>query len=81
MARAADGMLVNISDTRNRPMFGSAGIADDSAQFPQLGVVMITAQVGRAVCGTNLSGSGAGEQSWLRSLAGRPDLVQARVSP
>lgn len=49
---AADGMLVNLADTlANRAFFGSTGTADDSAPFPQLRVVAVTARAGRAMLG------------------------------
>jgi hypothetical protein len=44
---AADGMLVSLADTpANRAMFGSTGTSDDSAPFPQLRVVALTARPG-----------------------------------
>jgi hypothetical protein len=42
---AADGMLVNLADTpANRKAFSSTGTADDSAPFPQLRIVALTAR-------------------------------------
>jgi hypothetical protein len=81
MVCAADGMLVNIPDTpENRAMFGSTGTADDSAPFPQLRVVALTARAGRATLGAILGGSSAGEQTLLKRLVRRrPDLVASRV--
>jgi transposase IS4-like protein len=81
MVCAADGMLVNLADTlANRAMFGSTGTADDSAPFPQLRVVALTARAGRAVLGAILGGSAAGEQTLLNRLVRRrPDLVTGRV--
>ena len=81
MVLAADGMLVNLADTpANRAMFGSTGTADDSAPFPQLRVVALTARAGRALLGAILGGSSAGEQTLLRRLAKRrPDLFAGRV--
>jgi hypothetical protein len=78
---AADGMLVNLADTpENRAMFGSTGTADDSAPFPQLRVVALTARAGRAMLGAILGGSSAGEQTLLKRLVRRrPDLVAGRV--
>jgi hypothetical protein len=65
MVLAADGMLVNLADTpANRAMFSSTGTADDSAPFPQLRVVALTARAGRAMLGAIL-GSSAGEQTLL----------------
>jgi len=82
MVLAADGMLVNLADTAaNRAMFGSAGTADDSAPFPQLRVVALTARAGRAMLGAILGGSGAGEQTLLKRLVRRrPDLFAGRVT-
>jgi hypothetical protein len=79
---AADGMLVNLADTTaNRKAFGSTGTADDSAPFPQLRIVALTARAGRALLGAILGGSGAGEQALLRRLARRrPDLFARRVT-
>ena len=81
MVCAADGMLVNIADTEaNRKAFGSTGTADDSAPFPQLRVVAITARAGRAMLGAILGGAAAGEQTLLKRLVRRrPDLVAGRV--
>ncbi len=78
---AADGMLVNIADTpQNRAMFGSTGTGDDSAPFPQLRVVALTARAGRAMLGAIPGSSRAGEQTLLRRLVRRrPDLVAGRV--
>ena len=82
MACAADGMLVNLADTpANRAMFGSTGTADDSAPFPQLRVVALTARAGRAMLGAILGSSSAGEQTLLKRLARRrPDLFAGRVT-
>ena len=82
MVRAADGMLVNLADTpANRAMFGSTGTADDSAPFPQLRVVALTARAGRAMLGAILGGSRAGEQTLLKRLVKRrPDLFAGRVT-
>ena len=79
---AADGMLVNLADTKaNRAMFGSTGTADDSAPFPQMRIVALTARAGRAMLGAILGGSGAGEQTLLKRLARRrPDLCVGRVT-
>ena len=78
---AADGMLVNLADTpANRAMFGSTGTADDSAPFPQLRIVALTARAGRAMLGAILGGSSAGEQTLLKRLVKRrPDLFAGRV--
>ncbi len=78
---AADGMLVNLADTpANRKAFGSTGTADDSAPFPQLRVVALTARAGRATLGAIPGSCRAGEQTLLRRLVKRrPDLVAGRV--
>jgi hypothetical protein len=78
---AADGMLVNLADTpENRAMFGSTGTGDDSAPFPQLRIVALTARAGRAMLGAIPGSSRAGEQTLLRRLVRRrPDLVAGRV--
>jgi hypothetical protein len=79
---AADGMLVNLADTpANRAFFGSTGTADDSAPFPQLRVVAVTARAGRAMLGAILGQAGTGEQTLLKRLVKRrPDLVAGRVT-
>ncbi len=81
MVCAADGMLVNLADTpENRAMFGSTGTGDDSAPFPQLRIVALTARAGRAMLGAILGSCRAGEQTLLRRLIRRrPDLVAGRV--
>ena len=79
---AADGMLVSLAHTpANRAMFGSTGTADDSAPFPQLRVVALTARAGRALLGAVLGSGRAGEQTLLRRLARRrPQLFAGRVT-
>jgi Insertion element 4 transposase N-terminal len=79
---AADGMLVNLADTpANRAAFGSTGTANDSAPFPQLRVVALTARAGRARVGAILGSCRAGEQTLLKRLARRrPDLFAHRVT-
>jgi hypothetical protein len=79
MVLAADGMLANLPDTpENRAMFGSTGTADDSAPFPQLRIVAITARAGRAMLGAIPGSSRAGKQTLLKRLVRRrPDLVAA----
>ena len=80
-ACAADGMLVNLADTpANRAFFGSTGTADDSAPFPQLRVVAVTARAGRAMLGAILGQAGTGEQTLLKRLVRRrPELFAGRV--
>ena len=84
MVLAADGMLVNLADTgANRKAFGSAGTADDSAPFPQLRVIALTARAARAArakIGAILGSCRAGEQTLLERLVKRrPDLFSGRV--
>jgi hypothetical protein len=81
MVCAADGMLVNLADTpENRAMFGSTGTGDDSAPFPQLRIVALTARAGRAMLGAILGRARAGEQTLLaRLVRRRPDLVAGQV--
>ena len=51
-ADAADGMLVNLADTKeNRAYFGTTGTGDGSSPFPQLRIVALTARAGRAIRG------------------------------
>jgi Insertion element 4 transposase N-terminal len=78
---AADGMLVNLADTpANRTFFGSTGTADDSAPFPQLRIVAVTARASRAMLGAILGQPGAGEQTLLKRLARRrPELFAGLV--
>jgi hypothetical protein len=79
---AADGMLVNLADTRaNRAFFGSTGTADGSSPFPQLRIVAVTARAGRAMLGAILGQAGTGEQALLKRLAKRrPELFAGRVT-
>jgi len=79
---AADGMLVNLPDTpANRAFFGSTGTADDSAPFPQLRIVAVTARAGRAMLGAILGQAGTGEQTLLKRLVRRrPELFAGRVT-
>ena len=78
---AADGMLVSLADTpANRAFFGSTGTADDSAPFPQLRIIAVTARAGRAMLGAILGQAGTGEQTLLKRLVRRrPDLFAGRV--
>lgn len=76
----ADGMLANLADTpANRAFSGSTGTADDSAPFPQLRVVAVTARAGRATLGAIPGRPPAGEQTLLRRLVKRrPELFAGR---
>jgi Insertion element 4 transposase N-terminal len=61
-------------------VFGSTGTGDDSAPFPQLRVVALTARAGRALLGAILGSSRAGEQTLLaRLVRRRPGLFAGRV--
>src|SRR6266849_6499339 len=83
---AADGMLVNLTDTpENRAMFGCTGTAEQggegAAPFPQLRIVALAARAGRAMLGAILGSSRAGEQTLLKRLARRrPELFAGRVT-
>jgi Insertion element 4 transposase N-terminal len=79
---AADGMLVSLAGTpANRAFFGSTGTANDSAPFPQLKIVAVTARAGRAMLGAIPGRASAGEQTLLKRLVRRrPDLVAGRVT-
>ena len=48
----------------NRAEFESSGTSDDSAPFPQLQAVLVTARAGRAVLGAAIDASGVGEQTF-----------------
>ena len=74
-------MLVNLADTpANRACSARPGPRDDSAPFPQLRMVALTARAGRAMLGAILGGSRAGEQTLLKRLVRRrPDLFAGRV--
>ena len=81
-ADAADGMLVNVADTKeNRDYFGTTGTGDGSSPFPQLRVVALTARAGRAIRGAVLGKSSDGEQTLLKTLASeQPGLFAGRVT-
>ena len=56
-----DGSLIRVPDTpANRAAFGSAGTADDSAPFPQLRELRISAASTRATFGVTTGPAGAG---------------------
>jgi hypothetical protein len=62
-------------------MFGSTGTGDDSAPFPQLRIVALTARAGRAMPGAIPGSCRAGEQTLLaRLVRRRPDLFAGRVT-
>lgn len=77
----ADGMLVNLADTReNREFFGTTGTADGSSPFPQVRVVALIARAGRAMLGAILGRAGTGEQTLLaRLVRRRPELFAGLV--
>ena len=81
-ADAADGMLVNLADTKeNRAYFGTTGTGDGSSPFPQLRVVALTARAGRAIRGAVLGKAAGGEQTLLKTLASeQPGLFAGRVT-
>ena len=79
---AADGMLVNLADTKeNREHFGTTGTGDGSSPFPQLRIVALTARAGRAILGAVTGKASDGEQSLLKILAAeQPGLFAGRVT-
>lgn len=79
---AADGMLVNVADTKeNRAHFGTTGTADGSSPFPQLRIVAVTARAGHAVLGAVLGTAAEGEQTLLKTLAAeQPGIFARRVT-
>ncbi|MGH3578059.1 MAG: hypothetical protein ACRDU0_10945, partial [Mycobacterium sp.] len=81
-ADAADGMLVNLADTKeNREHFGTTGTGDGSSPFPQLRIVALTARAGRAIRGAVLGTARDGEQTLLKTLASeQPGLFARRVT-
>ncbi len=81
-ADAADGMLVNLADTKeNRAYFGTTGTGDGSSPFPQLRIVALTARAGRAIRGAVLGKACDGEQTLLKTLAReQPGLFAGRVT-
>ncbi|MDQ2812232.1 MAG: hypothetical protein M3Z75_10235 [Actinomycetota bacterium] len=79
---AADGMLVNLADTKqNREYFGTTGTADGSSPFPQLRVVAVTARAGHAILGAAMGTTSEGEQTLLKTLAAeQPGIFARRVT-
>ncbi|MGH3123592.1 MAG: hypothetical protein ACRDND_21605, partial [Streptosporangiaceae bacterium] len=79
---AADGMLVNVADTKeNREHFGTTGTADGSSPFPQLRIVAVTARAGHAILGAAMGKTSEGEQSLLKTLAAeQPGIFAGRVT-
>jgi Insertion element 4 transposase N-terminal len=79
---AADGMLVNLADTKeNREHFGTTGTGDGSSPFPQLRIVALAARAGRAIRGAVLGRACDGEQTLLKTLASeQPGLFAGRVT-
>jgi Insertion element 4 transposase N-terminal len=76
---AADGMLVNVADTKeNRAYFGTTGTADGSSPFPQIRIVAVTARAGRAILGAVTGKASEGEQSLLKALVTEQPGVFAR---
>jgi len=79
---AADGMLVNVADTReNREYFGTTGTGDGSSPFPQARIVALTARAGHAILAAAIGKASEGEQTLLKNLASeRPELFAHRVT-
>jgi hypothetical protein len=79
---AADGMLVNLADTKeNRACFGTTGTADGSSPFPQLRIVAVTARAGHAILGAGIGTASEGEQTLLKTLAAeQPGIFARRVT-
>ncbi|MGH3409405.1 MAG: hypothetical protein ACRDRJ_43965 [Streptosporangiaceae bacterium] len=79
---AADGMLVNLADTKeNRAYFGTTGTADGSSPFPQLRIVAVTARAGHAILGAGIGTASEGEQTLLKTLATeQPGIFARRVT-
>jgi hypothetical protein len=79
---AADGMLVNLADTKeNREHFGTTGTADGSSPFPQLRIVAVTARAGHAILGAAIGTAAEGEQTLLKTLAAeQPGIFARRVT-
>jgi hypothetical protein len=79
---AADGMLVNLADTKeNREHFGTTGTADGSSPFPQLRIVAVTARAGHAILGAVMGTTAEGEQTLLKTLAAeQPGIFARRVT-
>jgi hypothetical protein len=66
---AVDGFHTRVADTRaNRERFGSVGTSDDSAGFPQLQSVIVTAARCRATLAAAVDAAGTGEQTLLMRL-------------
>ena len=79
---AADGMLVNVADTKeNRAYFGTTGTADGSSPLPQVRIVAVTARAGHAVLGAAVGTASEGEQTLLKTLAAeQPGIFAGRVT-
>jgi Insertion element 4 transposase N-terminal/Transposase DDE domain len=66
---AIDGFSCRLPDTpANRERFGSAGTADDTAGFPSLHSVIVTAARCRATLAADVDAAGVGEQTLLSRL-------------
>jgi hypothetical protein len=79
---AADGMLVNLADTKeNRAYFGTTGTADGSSPLPQLRIVAVTARAGHAILGAVTGKASEGEQTLLKTLVTeQPGIFAGRVT-
>jgi hypothetical protein len=78
---AIDGFQIALSDTAaNRAEFGSSGTADDSAPFPRMRVILVSARAGRATLGAAVDGCDVGERTLItRLVKQRPELFAGRV--
>ena len=76
---AVDGFHTRLADTpANRERFGSVGTADDSAGFPSLRSVLVTAARCRATLAAAVDAADVGEQTLLaRLVAARPEVFGA----
>jgi hypothetical protein len=73
---AVDGFHTRLADTKtNRDRFGSVGTADDSAGFPSLRSVLVSAARCRAALAAAVDAADVGEQTLLaRLVADHPEV-------
>jgi len=73
---AVDGFHTRLADTKtNRERFGSVGTSDDSAGFPSLRSVLVSAARCRATLAAAVDAAGVGEQTLLaRLVADHPQV-------
>ena len=76
---AIDGFYCRLADTpANRERFGSVGTSDDTAGFPSLRSVIVTAARCRATLAADLDAADVGEQTLLlRLVRAHPDVFRA----